>query len=461
MSAIPKEQQTLQARIAEARDKIAALEKKQRAVEHELEGLAGQQRQYQLLEQVCSSLDQLNEMDAGSLFWGDHLQAGASYVKRARSAVVSFNEKIGEIEQRRQALKDRIQDELDTIADLTYEIDEQRREQEEQENEFVVNREIGPTRFRPMLMPWHAQAEDERRFRRSLSVALLVVLMLGIATKIWVFPPRAVQDTVEIPKQLVRLVQEERPKPVPPPVQEKLPEKSGETPKGSGTETAKATKAETQQARAKAERSGVLAFKAGFAELMQEPVSLKLGADARISTGGQQAAGNAERSIVVAQAREGSGGINTATLSRGLGSGGNGNGGSGGGSRVGGVQFTRVATSIGGGNMKGADRPLSDGPGPSRTDEEIQIVFDRYKATLYRIYNHELRSDPTLRGKMVLRITIEPSGEVSACSVESTDMASAALKAEVVERVKRFNFGPKENVARITILYPIDFLPAT
>lgn len=460
MSAIPKEQQTLQARIAEARDKIAALEKKQRAVEHELQGLSGQVRQYHLLEQVCSSLDELAHMDAASLFWGDHHQAGASYVKRARTAVVSFNEKLGEIEQRRQALKDRIQDEVDTIADLTYEIDEQRREQEEQEHEFVVHREIGPTRFRPMLMPWHAQAEDERRFRKSLSAALLVVLLLGVATKLWVFPPRAVQETVEIPKQLVRLVQEERPKPAPPPVTEKLPEKSEPT-KGSGTETAKATPAERQQARVKAEKSGVLAFKAGFAELMQEPASLKLGADARISAGGQKAVGNASRSIVVAQASEGSGGINTSALSRGLGTVGGGGGGGAGGSRVGGIQFTRVATSIGGGNMQGADRPLSDGPGPSRTDEEIQIVFDRYKATLYRIYNRELRSDPTLRGKMVLRITIEPSGEVSACAVESTDLASPALKAEVVERVKRFNFGPKENVARITILYPIDFLPAT
>jgi hypothetical protein len=130
---------------------------------------------------------------------------------------------------------------------------------------------------------------------------------------------------------------------------------------------------------------------------------------------------------------------------------------------LGGVQFTRVESSIGGGGgVPGGGRGLGDGgPGPARTDEEIQIVFDRYKAALYRIYNRELRNDPTLKGKMVLRITIEPSGEVSACRIESTDLASGVLKTEVVERVKRFNFGPKENVARITILYPIDFLPAT
>ena len=97
---------------------------------------------------------------------------------------------------------------------------------------------------------------------------------------------------------------------------------------------------------------------------------------------------------------------------------------------------------------------------PSRTDEEIQIIFDRYKAALYRIYNRELRNDPSLRGKMVLRITIEPEGHVSACAIKSTDLASPALSADIVERVLKFNFGPKEGVSTVVILYPIDFLPA-
>jgi len=45
------------------------------------------------------------------------------------------------------------------------------------------------------------------------------------------------------------------------------------------------------------------------------------------------------------------------------------------------------------------------------------------------------------------------------CKVESTDLASPELVAQIVERVKRFNFGLKEGVPKITILYPIDFLP--
>ena len=61
-----------------------------------------------------------------------------------------------------------------------------------------------------------------------------------------------------------------------------------------------------------------------------------------------------------------------------------------------------------------------------RTDEEIQIVFDRYKAALYRLYNRELRKDPTLRGQLVLRLTIEPDGSVSLCQLQSSDMDAPA-----------------------------------
>ena len=343
------------------------------------------------------------------------------------------------------ALTARIREQEWRLVDLTHEIADLQEEEEAAANEFVVVREVADMPYRPMVMPWQGQAEDERRFRKTLSVALLVVLCLAVITKLWVFPSRQEQEAVEIPKQLVRLVQTEHPKP--PPVEKQPEQKRSETSKDTG----KGITAEKQ----KAMKSGVLAFKEGFSDLMQDPASLKLGSDARVTTNGQMATGPGigTRSLVVAQAGEGSGGINTAALSRGVGVGG-GNGGNG----LGGVGFSRVESAVGA--ATGADRPLSSGLGPARTDEEIQIVFDRYKASLYRIYNRELRTDPSLRGKMILRITIEPSGEVSACKVESTNLASAVLSTEIVERVKKFNFGVKDGVPKITILYPIDFLPA-
>jgi hypothetical protein len=126
-----------------------------------------------------------------------------------------------------------------------------------------------------------------------------------------------------------------------------------------------------------------------------------------------------------------------------------------------GVAVTRATSAIGGIGSPGGPRPLSgDGPGMSRTDEEIQIVFDRYKAALYRLYNRELRKDPTLRGQMVLRLTIEADVTVSLCELQASDMNALELSAQVVERVRTSNFGAKEGSSAITILYPIDFAPA-
>jgi hypothetical protein len=200
---------------------------------------------------------------------------------------------------------------------------------------------------------------------------------------------------------------------------------------------------------------------------MDETPVAKLGTEARLSNDSPRVAGQAvaQRSLVAIQAESGtSGGIGNAGVSRNVGSGnadrlgGYGIGKGGGYGNGTGKGFERVESAIG--NLEESSRPLSDGVTPGRTDEEIQIVFDRYKAALYRIYNRELRKDPTLRGKMLLRICIETSGEVSMCKVESTDLASSELVDKIVERIKRFNFGPKEGVPKMTIMYPIDFLPA-
>ena len=153
--------------------------------------------------------------------------------------------------------------------------------------------------------------------------------------------------------------------------------------------------------------------------------------------------------MVTTSAPGSSGGINLSNISRDVGGGGPG---------IAGVEVSQVASTIGTG--EGPDRPLSAGLTAGRTDEEIQIVFDRYKAALYRLYNRELRRDPTLRGQIVLTLTIEPDGSVSMCEVQSSDMNAPDLAAQVVSRVRGFDFGAKEDIAAVTIVYPIDFLPA-
>jgi hypothetical protein len=262
---------------------------------------------------------------------------------------------------------------------------------------------------------------------------------------------------------VVRLMMEARPQPparreeTRPPPQERLaeqtPAQQAVPPKARNAEPGKGP----GEGPGVGPDKGLLAFREELANVTAVESIARLGSQARI-TGAGEAGARPERSMLTTLAPGSSGGINLASLSRGLGG-----GGSGGGAQLAGVQIARATSTIagGGGGGHGSGRPLAGkGAALSRTDEEIQIVFDRHKAELYRLYNRELRRDPTLKGQMILHLRIEPDGRVSLCELQGTDMNAPQLVAQVVDRVRTFDFGAKEGVATLTILYPIDFLPA-
>ncbi|HQS59775.1 MAG: hypothetical protein B7Y56_15670 [Gallionellales bacterium 35-53-114] len=444
-----QQEQSIQGQIARINENIAGLEKKLGVLDDELASHANQRQQYKLLSDICSSLDQLNGMGASDLFWGSEATGydPEKQLQRVRSVVSEFEQKIDVIEQSRSSLQAEINQESGEILLLNDQLAELQEEAERIKNEYILERRESEIPFHPMVMPWTRQGEDERRFRKLLLIIMLITVFLGGVIPLLKKPVDKTQEAV-IPERIAQLVKKKQePKPVEQRPQDKPLEKKDEK------VPSKDVPAEKEKARAVAETKGVLAFKNNFADMIEDsPVNL--GAQARISNSGKAAAGDApQRAMIVAQATGGSGGINTSNLSR------QGTGGGGQSITGAGAKFARVESATGAGVAD--DRPLSKGTGPSRTDEEIQIVFDRYKAALYRIYNRELRNDPTLRGKMVLRITIEPDGRVTACTVKSSDMNSPALSADIVDRVLKFNFGKKDGVPSLTILYPIDFLPAS
>jgi len=221
-------------------------------------------------------------------------------------------------------------------------------------------------------------------------------------------------------------------------------------------------------------KAGILAFKDKLTSLAHDTVIVPLGADAR-HIAADEVGRPSSGSMLASNTPGSSGGINVASLNRSVGGGGGGGGGGGkggggiggsgtgagggGAGGIGGAGVGRVVSSIA--PITGSDRPKArGGPGSARTDEEIQIVFDKYKASFYRLYNRELRNNPALKGQMVLRLTIEPDGSVSMCALQSSDMDAPDLAAQVVGRVRTMNFGAKEGVQAVTIVYPIDFLPA-
>lgn len=455
-TSIAQQRQDLQAKIAEATEKIASLDSKLRALDELLDSISSQRQQYQVLGDICASLEKLSAMGAADLLWGEQLDRNNSGLKlqRIQTTVAEFQHKISTIEQSRHSLQNDIQDKLNAIGRMSARLARVQEVTERIRKEYVVERAARAMPYRPVVMPWTKQGEDEQRFSNILVIFFLIAIALGVLVSLWKLPPLDRDKGVVVPERLAQLIKKKREKPPEPKPQEKKEEKPVEKEEEKPADKGETTtpKSEAQQARARAETKGVLALKSNIADLLRDSSSVKLGADTRISNSGKQTAGEApRRSIIVAQG--GSGGISTPNLGRqGMGS-----------ARPSiaspSVKIARVESAIGI-NIKEVDRPLSKRQGPSRTDEEIQIVFDRYKSALYRIYNRELHSDPSLRGKMVLRITIETDGRVSACSVKSTDLVSSTLSTDIVDRILKFNFGPKEGVPAVTILYPIEFLPA-
>ena len=429
------------ARIEECQVEIRRLETALESIEADLDEISDERQQYETLSAVYESLEKLNEINGNALFWSDLVKDEEvdGQLNRLREQVAFFERRINKVTDRRDATLKSIDDykyEIEYIAD---EIDDLKQQEEEARDEYIVEREIESIPYRVVVMPWTKQGEDEKRFRKILLLVLLYSILFGLLIPMYEVPVPDRLEVVEIPERLAKLIKKEKPKPKPQPKKElkKLDDKK------------KPTKEEQKKAREKVKTKGVLAFKNNFADLLDDASLDKLGANANLSDAGSTAK-RTRRSILTTQARSSSGGISSSAVSRNV---------AGTGDKIDAVGFSRVESAIGTG--VGDDRPLSDGPGPSRTDEEIQIVFDKYKAALYRIYNRELRANPTLQGKVVLRLTIQPNGSVSLCKVESTDMKSRKLLANIVARVKRFNFGAKADVPPVTILYPIDFLPAS
>ncbi|MEN8140304.1 MAG: AgmX/PglI C-terminal domain-containing protein [Thermodesulfobacteriota bacterium] len=465
------ELQVINGQIREVEKSISTLEGQLREVEDRLALFATDRKRYDALRTVSTALETLVKLEGADLFWGE---GAGDTAGRTTEHVAGLQSRIGEFEKKvsvEDAEQARIKGEIDSCLDEIYDFNEEIRAAHARDvrrmEELLVVREVSAIPARKFIMPWEGNPQSARDFRRSMLIALLLCLFFG-----WIIPmihvPVPERVVVEIPKRLAKLVKAKipraKPKPKPKKVKEEKKEEPKEKPKEakpkkkSDKKVAKADKArkvKRKSARQKAEATGVLAFKSSFADLMEETPVARLGSAAQISKGSSRAPGGrtASRSLVAMQAQGGSGGIGTGSVSRNVGRGGSG------GRMGGGVGFARVESSMAD-MVEQEGMPVSDGVGPARTDEEIQIVFDRYKALLYRIYNRELRKDPTLKGKILLKLTIQPDGSVSKCTVESTDLGSPALVKKVVERVKKFNFGAKEGVPPTTILYPIHFLPA-
>jgi outer membrane biosynthesis protein TonB len=309
--------------------------------------------------------------------------------------------------------------------------------------------------YRSSNLPWHTAEEDEERFRRILKRSVSVFLVFALILPFLPLPKIDRTKVEELPPRLAKLLIERQQQPKPEPIKAPAPEQKKPLPEQpkpkepKPKESKNEPKKVVQAAREKAERSGLLAFKEDLADLRSDSTVSNLRNTKTLTKGGATSTTKMpERSLLTSSAAGGSGGINTAKLSRDTG-----------GQGLTGRATTRVDSPVGEGG--GGGRVQRGGSNkPARSTEEVQLVFDRNKSAIYSLYNRELRKDPTLQGKVVLELKIAPSGKVLACKVISSELRSPELESKIAARVMLFEFGAK-NVDVTIVTNRFDFSPSS
>jgi TonB family protein len=311
--------------------------------------------------------------------------------------------------------------------------------------------------YREYELPWSSDSSQDRKFQRLLGITFLIVLVLGL---IWPFlptPERDPYEVEEIPPRIAQLLLEEKPLPPPPPPpkeeepepepDEVEPEKVVETEPEPEPEPVPEPEVDLTEVAREQAQAALMPFAEDLADLVDQELLEKVADNRELSASVGEAARN-ERSMITSKVGTASGGINTAAMSRNTG-----------GTGIAGRSTTQVKNPVAGiGPAGGASRTGTSGKA-SRSREEIELVFDKNKGAIFALYNRALRVDPSLEGKVVLRLTIAPNGQVTFCEVVSSELGDPDLESKLVQRIKLFRFEAKD-VEAITTTKPIDFFPA-
>ncbi len=292
--------------------------------------------------------------------------------------------------------------------------------------------------FRRYELPWSPAEEMERRFRVILRNFGIVFALLAV-----LFPLLPKHETVvntdSLPERVVQLVMEPPPPPPPPPPPKVEPKPQEKAPV--------AVKPQPVDPRVKASKSGLLANMDELAAL-RDQVDVDKFAKNQAKTDDPGDVSMVQRSLITSKAGGTSGGISAPTssgLAAGSGS-------------LNGIRTAQVKDPTLGAATRGATRGGGSGKA-SRSADEIALVFTRNKGAIDALYARALRDNPALQGKVVIELTIAPSGEITAARIVSSELKDAEFEAKLLARIRLFHFEAKD-VAALTATKPIDFFPA-
>jgi protein TonB len=318
------------------------------------------------------------------------------------------------------------------------------------------------------VLPWSSSELENKRFKAITGVVLFITLLFAAVVKWQELPERTRAEKEKVPAQLTRLMtprKVEPPKPVPEPKPQpvapkpkpvplkpiepkKAPQKEVEKTPPKPVKVKVPTQAElTEQAKNKAKQSGLLAFQDDLAS-MRDNANLNNLADTD-TIKGAGANNQTQRKFVGKKIAGNSGGVNTSSLTTNIGSKG----------ELAGRKNTEYAApSEGLASLAVKQFETEDSVLGDRNIESIRKVLDANKGAIYAIYRKALRSDPSLEGKVTVKLNIEPNGGVSKVELVFSELDSNVVENKLLSRIKLINFG-EQNVISTLLEYSFNFLP--
>lgn len=313
--------------------------------------------------------------------------------------------------------------------------------------------------YKTLVAQWHPDGGQDRRYHLIVVVCLGLAAALALALAAVSVPEAKRPTRQDIPDRVARFITE-RPEPVaapqPPPEPEPKPlpqiEPRPVVQRERVREITEPLTEQEQQARERAEQSGLLALGHQLADMMDTSdvdAMVNTRATDRMGSGAADTvAGFTEADAPTAAARAGS--VHTSDYTTSVGSSAL--------SRRELAVLTEDPIIAASTDTAGAD-VTSSFANSGRTQEEVTLVFDQYKGSLYSLYNRARRQTPGLRGRLVIELTIAPAGNVTEVRIVSSELNNAGLEQRIKDRVKQFQFETKD-AAPLTIIFPIEFLPS-
>lgn len=308
------------------------------------------------------------------------------------------------------------------------------------------------TNYEYIALNWQPDHTENRQFLLIATIVLGICLLLAIVVNMVEVPNEPRQQT-KVPDRVAQFIKKQpkpkkieapkpKAKPKPPPPPKPKVERKKDEPKKPLTKVQK-------EARAKAEKSGILALSDELSDLMDSSA-----VDAAVAIGvsndrvGRSEIAGLSTDAIINSTGKGSGGVSNEGIIAGVKN-----------TQLGQVALSQIQQSLIDDEKIQQEEPIARVRGDNvRSEEEVQVVFDRNKGRLQSIYLRERRKNPSLEGTIIFEITISPEGTVTNIRIVSSELNSPSLEKRLISRIKAFKFSSK-SVEPVTVSFPIDFLP--